>query len=294
MPAFIDLTGRRFGRLTVLDRAPIKDRRGVYWHCRCDCGIEKSVRSYSLIRGETRSCGCLSIEQATQNLQNSSHRRKHTNRTRALWRQQGWEADWNRIWITTRPSGTKFAQVWARNPRSDDPDAREWHWVRRATLTKCGIKWQRPRNFKGRYPDSHGYIIRLRLSLTPSEIALCDELGLWRHHGASSIGVLEHRLEAAKKYGAEIIGKLVRHKNGHKDDNRWDNLLLGTDAENKADHATAQLDAITWRARYEAEHRRVRHLLRQLKQLESRLIDVSNSQQLHFQIGVAYREPAER
>lgn len=56
-----DLTGQKFGKLTVL--SPFKqpnDLNGDYWwHCKCDCGNIHNVRGYSLIHGDTTSCGCL-------------------------------------------------------------------------------------------------------------------------------------------------------------------------------------------------------------------------------------------
>lgn len=54
-----DLTGKVFGRLTVLGRAEEKPR---YWICRCSCGKEKLVYSGNLIRGLIKSCGCLNSE----------------------------------------------------------------------------------------------------------------------------------------------------------------------------------------------------------------------------------------
>lgn len=56
MPAFIDLTGRRFGRLVVIERT------GRRWSCRCDCGNTKTLPGDRLRSGETRSCGCLRRE----------------------------------------------------------------------------------------------------------------------------------------------------------------------------------------------------------------------------------------
>ena len=53
-----DLTGERFGRLTVLYRLDDSGGRGVLWHCRCDCGAETDVLSGLLLRGDTTSCGC--------------------------------------------------------------------------------------------------------------------------------------------------------------------------------------------------------------------------------------------
>ena len=54
----IDLTGRRFGRLTALRRAE-NLRRQTRWLCRCDCGNEKIIHGSHLQSGHTMSCGCL-------------------------------------------------------------------------------------------------------------------------------------------------------------------------------------------------------------------------------------------
>jgi len=59
----IDHAGQRFGRLTVLGRAPGRYSTGaVCWLCRCDCGTEKVVAGQSLRAGLSRSCGCLRRE----------------------------------------------------------------------------------------------------------------------------------------------------------------------------------------------------------------------------------------
>jgi len=56
-----DLAGQLFGKLTVISRtAREKPYHGVYWHCRCVCGQEVSVRSNNLTSGHTVSCGCMS------------------------------------------------------------------------------------------------------------------------------------------------------------------------------------------------------------------------------------------
>lgn len=56
-----NLDGKRFGRWKVLSR--VKNRgRQIYWLCECDCGAIKEVNGYSLLRGDTKSCGCLQIE----------------------------------------------------------------------------------------------------------------------------------------------------------------------------------------------------------------------------------------
>ena len=61
MTKFIDKTGMKFGRLTVLKREEDMigndGRRYVMWKCKCDCGNYALVRSSNL-RRNTTSCGC--------------------------------------------------------------------------------------------------------------------------------------------------------------------------------------------------------------------------------------------
>lgn len=54
----IDLTGLRYGRLTVIARAAGNKRGHALWMCKCDCGNECVVQSQNLRRGITKSCGC--------------------------------------------------------------------------------------------------------------------------------------------------------------------------------------------------------------------------------------------
>ena len=62
-----DLSGMRFGRLTVLGRSEKGKPKKVYWNCLCDCGNAVTVRSDMLLCGNTRSCKCLLKEVATEN-----------------------------------------------------------------------------------------------------------------------------------------------------------------------------------------------------------------------------------
>lgn len=61
MPALLDLTDSRFGRLVVAARAPSRKER-TYWRCLCDCGTTVEVAAQSLRRGLSQSCGCLARE----------------------------------------------------------------------------------------------------------------------------------------------------------------------------------------------------------------------------------------
>lgn len=68
----IDLTGQRFGRLTVIERDfqyPIEHNlKGghSYWKCKCDCGNTTTVESYNLRKEKTQSCGCLQKERTSK------------------------------------------------------------------------------------------------------------------------------------------------------------------------------------------------------------------------------------
>lgn len=67
MSRMIDLTGLRFGRLTALCRSDKKVKKGVvFWECKCDCGNITVVSRTDLVRGSTKSCGCLKSEWAKE------------------------------------------------------------------------------------------------------------------------------------------------------------------------------------------------------------------------------------
>jgi hypothetical protein len=59
-----DLTGKRFGRWTIISSAGGK-RHDIAWNCRCDCGAERAVLVRSLRNGVSLSCGCLRLENVT-------------------------------------------------------------------------------------------------------------------------------------------------------------------------------------------------------------------------------------
>ena len=75
MPKLIDLTGQRFGRWTVLNKAPSKNR-AVYWNCQCDCGTIRAVKAASLRTGKSTSCGCLQKEIAKETCSKTGQKNK--------------------------------------------------------------------------------------------------------------------------------------------------------------------------------------------------------------------------
>lgn len=54
-----DLTGKKFGKLTVEYMVGSTNKGYVIWHCRCECGNECEATSKNLLRGHKLSCGCL-------------------------------------------------------------------------------------------------------------------------------------------------------------------------------------------------------------------------------------------
>lgn len=54
----LNLTGKRFGKLTCVERLNKNKRRLYLWACLCDCGNRVVVTSSNLNTGWTKSCGC--------------------------------------------------------------------------------------------------------------------------------------------------------------------------------------------------------------------------------------------
>jgi hypothetical protein len=65
------LTGQRFGKLVVIERAPRPDSKRAYWVCQCDCGRTAVKMGKYLLCGDTSSCGC---EQRAMRARGNNHR----------------------------------------------------------------------------------------------------------------------------------------------------------------------------------------------------------------------------
>jgi len=98
----IDLTGQRFGRLTVIEQAPSRGHFAV-WKCRCDCGVAREVRSQHLRSGSSRSCGCLAREMTRKSV------RKH-----GLSHSREWNAWTNARSRCHNPNNPRFRDYGAR------------------------------------------------------------------------------------------------------------------------------------------------------------------------------------
>lgn len=67
----IDLTGIKFGRLQVLNKAASVNA-GTLWSCVCECGNEKDILGHLLRRGQVKSCGCQRREAGRENIKKAS------------------------------------------------------------------------------------------------------------------------------------------------------------------------------------------------------------------------------
>ncbi len=78
----LDLTGRTFGRLTVIASAPARittaGRSLSVWSCRCECGTGVDVIVDRLTTGHTTSCGCFRHEMAVSRLTRHGYSRTRT------------------------------------------------------------------------------------------------------------------------------------------------------------------------------------------------------------------------
>jgi hypothetical protein len=74
MGQFVDLTGRRFGRWSIVGRLTNHElSKKTQWLCRCDCGAEKTLDSSILVRGQSTQCHKC---RARQNTRHGAHQTK--------------------------------------------------------------------------------------------------------------------------------------------------------------------------------------------------------------------------
>lgn len=129
MSAFIDLTGRKYGRLTVLRRGPNANSKHVVvqWWCQCDCGSpEVLVVGGNIKTGATTSCGCW-LREAT------SRRRTKHGATKGKVLPEYW------TWIAMRK-------------RCNNPNASDYHYYGERGIKVCQ-RWQGKHGFENFFAD---------------------------------------------------------------------------------------------------------------------------------------------
>ena len=79
-----NLTGKKFGKLTVLKRTGTDKRGQAIWLCKCECGNTIETITNRLNMGKTKSCGCLALENKRK--MHTTHGKAHT-RLNSVYRQ---------------------------------------------------------------------------------------------------------------------------------------------------------------------------------------------------------------
>ena len=78
-----DLTGKKYGRLTVIERAGSTAQKKALWRCRCDCGNDVIVVGSHLLNDNTHSCGCYKRDKTIERM--ISHGKSNT-RLHHIWK----------------------------------------------------------------------------------------------------------------------------------------------------------------------------------------------------------------
>ncbi|MBI8898381.1 HNH endonuclease [Pseudomonas aeruginosa] len=92
MSQLIDLSGREFGRLSVLEKAGRDGTGKTLWRCECRCGQITFATGLNLRSGNTKSCGCLKRRTGSDNPKYkkpdpvTTHRRKRAGSAYKQWR----------------------------------------------------------------------------------------------------------------------------------------------------------------------------------------------------------------
>ena len=195
----VDLTGKRFGKWTVLEYAGQRIRcyRGEkfltrMWLCRCDCGVQKEVRDSNLTGGRSTKC------------QRCGHT-KHGRSSIAVYDR----------WCKLRQSG-QLSKEWRDfdvfRKAVGDPPEKNAHLVRIDLKKPCSSQnffWMCP----GRPPDSPTSVKRIReLRRAAMEEHIANDTMLMRIRNAKSNGERNRRMITARKagYSFALIGMAAR------------------------------------------------------------------------------------
>jgi hypothetical protein len=108
MPALIDITGQRFGRLSIIRRAGRTSYRQATWECLCTCGVTIVATGSNLKSGTTKSCGCL--KSATTVARNMSRRLAYSAVRDDKLTYQVWQSMIARCYLRSHPSFSKYGQ----------------------------------------------------------------------------------------------------------------------------------------------------------------------------------------
>ncbi|MCI9267287.1 MAG: hypothetical protein HFF40_00345 [Lawsonibacter sp.] len=166
MGKFVDLTGQRFGRLTVIERAESAKDGHVRWLCRCDCGNTAIVSGNDLKKGTSRSCGCLRMDKIEEMVHiNTIHGKSHS----------------------------KLYAVWSNMlQRCNNPNAPEYIRYGKRGITVCK-EWQSSFEVFYRWAISTGYQEGLSIDRIDNNKGYCPDNCRWATTKEQSNNVRSNR-----------------------------------------------------------------------------------------------------
>ncbi len=212
------MAGQKWGRWTVISRAPNCPRGQARWLCQCECGERRVVAGGTLRNGTSQSCGCF-------------HREVLSKQAASLKPLIGMR--FHRLVVTAYDSASYgkvarwFCQCDCGNVKSINGSC-----LRLGVSKSCGcLRREKAGQRSGpnspnwraaKYTDVHGYV-----SITHNKQR-----------------VKEHRVVMEKFLGRSLYAdETVHHKNGVRSDNRIENLELKATAHGRGQTAT---DLVAW------------------------------------------------
>jgi len=142
-----DLTGKNFGRLTVLKQAKQLKKGIIRWNCICECGKEKVINGQDLKTGNTKSCGCMSKENSIKLGKSRKNSSCNKNEINGMWKGDNATLPAIHAWIRrrkTKPEYCEFCKIYppydlANISQKYHRDINDFEWLcRRCHMIKDG------------------------------------------------------------------------------------------------------------------------------------------------------------
>lgn len=205
MSGFKDLTRRRFGKLMVIEKKELNSKNRVQWACICDCGTKTTVSGHSLSNGDTKSCGCLRHDEASNSFELVG---KRYGRLLVLERVRS-EGDKESRWLCHCDCGNEkvVSGKYLEYGKTKSCGCLRVEMYQKNPLLKRGIENS---NYKGGYSRPDGYVF----------VKGEDTNGKWKNRPYHVVVMEKHIGRHLKE------GETVHHKNGIRTDNCIENLEI--------------------------------------------------------------------
>lgn len=212
MSKAVDLTGQRFGRLTVVRLIGKNHNNKLEWLCKCDCGKEIVAVTGHLKSGHTNSCGCYAQERAKE--ANITHNGKGT-RLYNIWCDIKKRCTNEKFWAYKDYGGRgiKICAAWEHDFECFRKWAEENGYDDSLTIDRIDVN--------GDYaPDNCRWVNRtVQMNNTRSNhIVTVNGESLTIAQWAERLEITRYRIDSAYKRGADLeeyIGRLIDQRCKH-------------------------------------------------------------------------------